>query len=318
MRAKVSWAKMLAGMALCVWCTASGGANGPRVVASIKPIHSLAAGVMAGIGEPTLLVDGGASPHTYSLRPSQAKALENADVVFWVGSGLETFLAKALLAIAYRSRVVALHEADGVTLLSSREGGRLTPLTHGQQDEAEPSGHEDDGYAHGGQNMHIWLDPLNAGAMVSQMVATLSEIDPGNAPRYQENGASMQERLATLNSVLQRALAPLEGHPYIVLHDAYPYFERRYGLTPAGTISVSPDRQPSARRLLEIRKVIMEAGVVCVFSEPQFEPAVVATVVEGTRAHTGILDPLGAGLEPGADAYFVLMRNMADSLLECL
>lgn len=310
--------RLLACMALGAWCATSAGADGPRVVASIKPVHSLVATVMAGIAEPTLLVQGGASPHTYSLRPSQAKALEHADVVFWVGGGLETFLTKALPTIAHRSRVVALHEAEGIVLLPAREGGRWPPDSAGAHDEGDSGDHEHEAQTHGGKNMHIWLDPRNAGAMVSEMVSTLSEIDPGNAARYQKNGSSMQQRLTTLDATLEHDLAPLARRPYIVLHDAYPYFEHRYGLSPAGAITVGPDRQPSARRLFEIRKIIQETGAICVFSEPQIEPAVVATVVDGTSARAGILDPLGASLEPGADAYFMLMREMAGSLRDCL
>jgi zinc transport system substrate-binding protein len=305
-------------MALGAWCATTANADAPQIVASIKPVHSLVAGVMAGVAEPTLLVEGGASPHTYSLRPSQARALENADAVFWVGSGLETFLTKALLAIAHHSTVVALHEAEGVTLLSTREGGRWSPGDAEAHHEAQTGDDAPESHSHGAKNMHIWLDPRNAGAMVSKMVSTLGEIDPGNAAQYQKNGARMQQRLAALDATLERDLAPLARRSYIVLHDAYPYLEHRYDLSPAGAITVSPDRQPSARRLFEIRKTIQETGTICVFSEPQFEPEVVATVVEGTSARTGILDPLGASLEPGVDAYFVLMREMAGALLECL
>ncbi len=305
-------------MALFLCVTATSAAEGPRVVASITPVHSLVAGVMVGIGEPTLLIAGGASPHSYSLRPSEASALEKADAIFWVGHGLETFLSKALLALGHRARVVALSEAEGVSLLASREGGRFTTGAGEDYAAGASHSHTHEDHGHGGQNLHIWLDPVNASAMVSEIVATLAEVDPDNATRYKENGATLQERLARLDGGMHDTLAPLEGRPYVVLHDAYPYLERRYGLTPVAAISVSPDRRPSARRLFEIRKLIAESGAVCVFSEPQFEPAVVATVVEGSDARTGVLDPLGADVAPGPDAYFVLMRALADSLRQCL
>lgn len=313
-------------------------ADVPDVVVSIKPIHSLAAGVMKGIGEPTLIIKGGASPHNYSLRPSEAYALQNADVVFWVGKELETFLEKPSQAVPEHAAVVALHEAHGVTLLSFREGAEwedhADDHTAHSEDHGDADHHGDDhpgddhtehhhgertdGHAYGGTDMHIWLDPDNASAIVTQIVTTLSEIDTANAPRYQSNGTALNDRLEELDSAIDHDLAPIKASPYIVFHDGYQYFEKHYGLSPAGSITVDPDRKPGARRIKEIRQKIEETGALCVFSEPQFEPAIVNTVIEGTNTKTAILDPLGADLVPGGGAYFQLMRGLAASLRGCL
>jgi zinc transport system substrate-binding protein len=313
----------------------------PEVVVSIKPVHSLAAGVMKGVGEPTLLIKGGASPHSYSLRPSEAASLQNADVVFWIGDELETFLDKPLQALPKHATVVALHEADGVTLLPFREGTEWEQHLAGPMADPEDHGHAEHSHhgdtdhhdeehtgthnaehtgehAHGEKNMHIWLDPTNAQAMVHRIVAVLSERDSANAPRYRANGAALIDRLIEVDTAIDRDLAPIKSCPYIVFHDAYQYFETHYGLSPAGSISVDPDRKPGARRITEIRRKIGETGAVCVFSEPQFEPAIVKTVIAGTNAKTAVLDPLGAELAPGADAYFELMRGLATSLRGCL
>ncbi len=279
------------------WGTAA--ADAPDVVVSIKPIHSLAAGVMDGIGEPALLITGGASPHDYTLRPSEAASLQDADVVFWVGEEMETFLEKPLRALPRNARVVALHEAPGVRLLGARDGS--------------PHGH-----GHGATNMHIWLDPANAQAMVAAIAETLIAADPDNAEHYRANAGRLNARLVALDHELRAALAPIRDRPYVVFHDAYPYFERRYGLTPVGSLTVDPDRKPSAKRVTGIRETIAATGAVCVFSEPQFEPAIVGTVIEGTAAKTAVLDPLGAGLTAGADAYFQLMRGLAVSMTGCL
>jgi zinc transport system substrate-binding protein len=270
------------------------------VVASIKPVHALVAGVMAGAGEPTLLVTGGRSPHAYALRPSEARALERADVVFWVGDALETFLEKPLRALSGDARIVALGEAQGVVLLAAGETGG--ERAHG----------------HGGVDMHIWLDPINAKAMVSAIAAALGDADPGRAAVYAANAERLRARLDRLDAELAADLAPVAGRRYVVFHDAYRYFEKRYRLSPAGAITVNPARQPGARTVRAIRSRIIDLGAVCVFGEPQFEPALVATVIEGTPARPAVLDPLGADLEPGVDAYFTLMRNLAKSLVGCL
>lgn len=314
-------------------------ADVPDVIVSIKPVHSLAAGVMDGIGEPSLLIKGGASPHTYTLKPSDAEALQNADVVFWIGDEMETFLEKPLEALPKQAEVIALSQAEGVVLLPSREGGEWEAHEHHHADPEEEHGHaadhdhdhnhadkhdhdhateHADEHAHGEHDMHIWLDPRNATAIVARMVEVLSEVDPENAPRYRTNGKAVKSRLAKLDSSIDRQLDPVKAIPFVVFHDAYQNFDHRYGLNAAGSITIDPDRKPSAQRIFNIRTKILDSGAVCVFSEPQFEPDLVATVIEGTDARTGSLDPLGADLPPGPDAYFMLMGNLATDLRSCL
>ncbi len=304
----------LLAIALClgIWSHAAAAAPPPpAVVASIAPVHSLVAAVMQGAGAPTLLLKGGGSPHTATLRPSDAAALQNADVVFWIGSEMETFLAKPLRALPARARVVALAEAPGVTLLASRQGGVWDEDHHDAVDDGDHGGH-------GAHDMHIWLDPRNAMAMTDAIAATLSEADPDRAETYADNAAELRQRLQALDTDLRSRLAPYVGKPYIVFHDAYHYFEARYGLSPAGAIAISPDRAPGARTLAAIRDRIEASGAVCVFREPQFEPALVTTVVAGTPARVAVLDPLGVDLAPSPEAYFALMRRLADSLSACL
>jgi len=295
----------------------------PKVVVSLKPIHSLVAGVMAGVGEPTLLLRGSASPHSYSLRPSDARALNAADLVFWVGDGLETFLERPLRALADDAKVVALATLPGVELLESRAGG--TWETHDEdahESEASHGGHENDDEAHahgpGHYNLHIWLDPDNAIAIVEVAVTALSEVDPGRAASYAKNGAALIGRLTALDRQTRADLAPVKDRPFIVFHDAYPYFETHYDLNAVGAITVNPERAPGAQRISEIRGKIMALEAACVFSEPQFAPSLLDTVVEGTSARQGILDPLGAAHPAGPEAYFSLMRGLAGSLKKCL
>ena len=166
--------------------------------------------------------------------------------------------------------------------------------------------------------MHVWLDPANAIAMTEMIVATLAEVDPEHADAYRTNGEQLTQRLEALDARLTDHLTPLAGEPYIVFHDAYQYLESRYGLSPAGSITLSPDRQPGAARLTEVRDRIRETGALCVFAEPQFEPRLVTTVVEGTDARTATLDPLGAEIADGPDLYFTLLEELGGSLRACI
>jgi zinc transport system substrate-binding protein len=294
-----------------------------KVVASVKPIHSLVAGVMKGVAEPSLLVKGAASPHSFNLRPSDARALNQADLVFWVGEDLETFLTKPIQSLAGKSHPVALMEESGLTLLPTREGGAWEKHEdHGHDDHAhEDHAHEDedeDEHEHGTHDAHVWLDVGNARKMVATIAGKLSERDSANAARYQANAASLTERLTALDAEMKTTLAPVKDRPFVVFHDAYHYLEDRYGLNAVGAITVSPDQRPSAQRLSQLRSKISSLDAACVFAEPQFEPTLVATVVEKTAAKRGTLDPLGAALDDGPELYFTLMRGMAASLVSCL
>ncbi len=284
-------------------------AAAPAVVASIVPVHALVAGVMAGVGEPHLLMPGGASPHDYSLRPSDARALQQAQVVFWVGPALETVLERPLAA-APDARTVALLEAPELTLWPRREGGVW---------ETDDEAHHDHGTTeHDAPDPHVWLDPDNAVAMVRQIAVVLSEIDPDHAGTYRANAGALMEGIAALDAELGAALAPVRETPFVVFHDAYQYLERHYGLATAGAIAVDPESRPGARRVREIRALIEARGARCLFAEPQFRPALVEVLVADTGVATGMLDPLGAELAPGPGAYFALMRGLAGSLVECL
>jgi zinc transport system substrate-binding protein len=291
-------------LALCARDPA--GAAVPKVVASIKPIHSLVAGVMEGVAEPDLIVTGGASPHTYTLKPSDAKRLERADLVFWIGPILDGFLAKPLAALGRPGVAVELDRAPGVTLLPARAGGAW----EADEDHAAHSALEQDG--------HLWLDPDNAKAIVRLAAARLSALDRANAARYAENAAALERRLDALDATLQQRLAPLAGRRFVVFHDAYQYFERRYGLAAIGSITVSPENPPSAGRVQAIRDKVRTLGARCVFREPQFEPRLVDVVIAGTPARTGVLDPEGALLPRGPGLYFALLNGLADNLVRCL
>jgi zinc transport system substrate-binding protein len=303
----------------------------PQVIATIKPIHSLVAMVMQGVGEPRLLIGTGASPHTYSLKPSDARALQQADVVFWVGESLETFLEKPLRTLPKGARVVELAKAAGVTLLAYRDAGPWEAHTHGHAETSEQTQDHDHEHAYGdahghshddahiGADMHIWLDPANARAIVLAAASALSEADPDRAALYRSNAERAVAQLQALDEELRQTLTPLASRPYIVFHDAYQYLEHRYGMTPVGSITVNPERQPSAQRVAAMREKITHGAAVCVFAEPQFEPKLVQTLIEGTKARAGVLDADGGvGIPAGVEAYPMIMRNLSNALRACL
>ncbi len=283
----------------------------PQVVVSIKPIHSLVSGIMAGAGTPVLLIQGGGSPHGYALRPSEARALNDAQLIIWVGPELESFLEKSLKSLGSGARQLQLTAAMQDHFLPSREGG-----TWEKHDSHSHAGHHSEPAKE--LDPHLWLDPVQAQRIAVLTVAALCDIDPANQELYRANGEKLRQRLASLQIELGRQLAPVADIPYIVFHDAYQYFEKAFALNVVGSVTLNPERSPGLRRVLEIRNSIKNLGARAVFSEPQFEPRLVATVIEGTGAVTGTLDPIGADLAAGPDSYFVLMRNLAEALAEGL
>lgn len=293
----------------------------PRIVTSIAPMHSLVAGVSGERAQPHLLVPAGHSPHTYALAPTDARTLAQADAVFTTGGPADAFLQRPLRAFADGARIVRMIEVDDIRRLPARAGGAWR-AGHDHEHSEYDNGHDGEhDHAHDDTatlDPHLWLDPRNAIAFTRTVADTLAAADPDHAEQYRANAAAQIERLRALDARLRERLAPIADRPYLVFHDAYQYFERRYGLSPAGAIAVDPARPPGARRVAELRERISELGVRCLFTEPQFEPRIARVVAEGTGVRLGTLDPLGAELEPGPELYDKLLTRLTESLLGCL
>ena len=292
-----------------------------KVVASIKPIHSLASYLMDGVGKPDLIVDGYASPHGFAMKPSHAKMLQNADLIFWVGEDLESFLEKSLKSIAKKAEKIELMEIKRLTKLEFRERNIFEGHDDHGHDEHKEHGHKEDkhddhqGHAHGEHDPHIWLDPMNAKVILSEMAEHLIENDQENASKYKTN---LKKANKDIDKLVKKVKSELnKDFKSIVFHDAYQYFEKRFDVNVLGAFTVNTDVMPGAEQLSEIREIIEHDKVSCVFSEPQFNPDIIKAVAKDTNIKTGVIDPLGATLTPGKTLYFDLISNMSKSFKSC-
>ena len=310
-----------------------------KVVASIKPIHSLASYLMDGVAKPDLIVDGYASPHGFAMKPSHAKMLQDADIVFWVGEDLENFLEKPLDSIAKKAEKIELLGTKGLIKLKFRERNIFDDHDdhghddgHKKKDDHDDHGHDDghkkkddhddhddhdghEGHNHGEFDPHIWLDPINAKVILFEMSKHLIENDPKNENAYRTNLSKAYKEIDKLTSDVTAELN--QSVASIVFHDAYQYFEKRFNVNILGAFTVNTDVMPGAEQLAEIREVIEHEKVACVFSEPQFNPDIIQAVAKDMNIKTGIVDPLGATLTPGKDLYFDLIKNMSKSFKGC-
>lgn len=319
-------------------------ADVPKVATDITPVHGLVARVMQGLGEPSLVVPAGASPHHHSMRPSEALALSQADVVFWMGEALTPWLEGAVDELAKDAHVIELLELEGGLALPFREGVGFEAHDHGDHDDhGDHEDHEDhdhgdhddheghdhddhgdhddheghEGHSHEGLDPHAWLAPENAMLWLDVIAAELSEHDAENAATYAANAAAGKLEIQDAKTEILASLGSARDGGFVVFHDAYQYFEHSFGLQAAGAISLGDASDPSPARIAEIQQVVKEKQVTCVFSEPQFNPELVATVLEGTGAQTVVIDPLGTGLELGSGFYLSLLKELGAAMAEC-
>jgi zinc transport system substrate-binding protein len=315
-----------------------------KVVTSIKPLHSLASYLMDGVGKPDLIVDGYASPHGFSMKPSHAKMLQNANLIFWVGEDLESFLKKPLSSIAKKAEKIELIEIKGLNVLKFRERNIFDEHNHDdhakkeddhddhdhddhakKEDDHDDHDHDDhgkkkehddhEGHPHGEFDPHVWLDTMNAKVMLNEMADHLIENDPKNEAKYKSN---LDKALKDIDKLTIEVMTELNNSvSSIVFHDAYQYFEKRFNVNVLGAFTVNTDVMPGAEQLAEIREIIEHDKVACVFSEPQFNPDIINAVAKDMKIKTGVLDPLGATLDSGKDLYFKLIRNMSASFKDC-
>ena len=278
------------------------------IVASIKPVHALVAGVMGDLGTPHLLLAAPTSAHHFTLKPSQARALQNADIVFWIGPGMEQPLTKALATLAADAQSVALDDSAGLVLFDFDDDGH------------DDYGTKDKHNGHGGHgiNPHIWLDPFNAQIMLGVIADHLGKADPVNARAYQAHADAMRQTFAQLQIDIARQLAPFAESEFLVLHDAHIYFERRFGMRAHAAITTEPDVMPTAAKIKKLRHDLESHPMDCIFGEPFLGQKAVRLIAEGSDIRIGQLDPLGSQLPAGASLYADLLKSYAAAFKGCL
>lgn len=310
-------------------------ADVPQVAVDIAPVHSLVAQVMQGVGMPELIVPADASPHHYALKPSQSGILADTDLLVRIGGGYSPWLEESASALASDAAGLILMEVPGTEVLPLREEAVFQVAhdteeheheDHGDEDHADhgEAGHDDHGHDHGHdhENMtgdpHAWLDPHNAALWTRAIAEVLATEDPAHAETYRANAEAAVAALGDLDRELRIRLEAAQGQTYVVLHDAYQYFGTHYGVDALGAISAGDNAAPGPRRVEQIRAVIAQAGVACIFAEPQQDTRLIALAAEGTGARVGRLDPLGSGIPTGPAHYARTMRALADGMVECL
>ena len=315
-----------------------------NVVTTIKPLHSLISSVMEGVGKPSLIIEGTNNPHTFVFKPSHAEMIENADIVFWIGEDLEAFMEKPLESLAKNAKTISFMDLASIEKLKFREQNIFDDHDdHGHDDhedqahkdddhddhddhdghDDEHDGHDDhddhaghhDGHNHGEFDAHIWLDPANAKEMVLEISHELSELDPSNKSKYEDNASKTIVALDKLIEEVDKSLS--KDISYIVFHDAYQYFEKRFGVIPAGALTLNPDVLPGAKQIADIQDVINDKGIKCIFSEPQYNPKIIETLGNDMNISTGVMDPLGAYIDAGPSMYSDLINQIANSIKDC-
>ena len=293
-----------------------------KVVTTIKPLHSLISSVMDGVGEPSLIIEGTNSPHTFVFKPSHAQMLEEADLVFWIGEDLEAFMEKPLESLAKDAKKISFMELGSIEKLKFREENVFDDHDdHDDHDghEDEHEGHDDhaghEGHNHGEFDAHIWLDPMNAKEMVHEIAHELSELDPSNKEIYEANANRALKSLDKLMEDVGKDVP--KDISYVVFHDAYQYFEKRFGVSTAGALTLNPDVLPGAKQIADIQDLISDKGIKCIFSEPQYNPKIIETLASDMKISTGILDPLGANLDKGNTMYEELIKKISNSIKNC-
>ena len=306
-----------------------------KVVTTIKPLHSLISNVMDGVGVPALIIEGSNSPHSFVLKPSHAKLIEQADIIFWIGEDIETFMEKPLDSIAKNAKKISFMELDSISKLKFREENIFEHEDHDDHGHDEDKDHDEhkhdedkdhdehkhdedkghEGHHHGEFDAHIWLDPANAKEMLHEIAHELSDLDPDNASKYNKNAdeaiLAIDKLINDINAIIKK------DAKFIVFHDAYQYFEKRFGISTAGALTLNTDVLPGAKQISEIQAVIEEKGIKCIFSEPQFNPKIIDTIAEDTGIKTGILDPLGSTYDANKEQYFKLIKDLGNNLQDC-
>lgn len=270
-----------------------------KVVTSIKPVHSLVAGIMQGVGQPELLLSSSQSPHHYSLRPSERRKLAQADLIFWIGPRLESFIARVLNGLDKKTKIVSLINTEGLTLLPARSS------VHNQKNR------------HTALDVHIWMNTANIEKMIDEITQQLISIDPDNSWQYRNNNKVLRKKISTLRNELSSKLKN-KHNPFLTYHDGYQYFEQEFNLKNIGFISSGSEIKPGARHIQTMKKLIRTQSVQCVFYDAPTEPPIMTSLLAGSNARAIELDSTGIRLAADKNTLWHIMHNLGESFQSCL
>lgn len=294
-------------LTLCLALPRPAWAEVPRVLTDIGPVESLTAMVMEGLGTPDRLLPAGASPHGMALRPSQARSLSEADLIFWIGPALTPQLGDAMDTLADGSRSLSLADLPGAHLLPVRNTGLFAEdYDHDHADDHGDARHDP----------HLWLSPDNARLWLDAMAEALAEADRENAETYRANARHGAEAIAAAETDARAVLAPVAGRPLASAHDAFQYFEEHFGLSVVGAISDAEANAPGPDQLAALRDGLENTRPACLLIEDGNDPRLL-NAVDLAGAPTATLDPLGSTLPQGATLYPALIRQLAQRIADC-
>lgn len=286
----------------------------PKVVTSIKPIHSLASRIMGDKGELEVLVSGGLTPHIFRMKPSDFKKVVEADVLFYISPKFETFLQSASIVERSSLNAMAFAEQEGMKLYPYRDSKVWYTEEEEHAHEINDRHHDHD---HGDMDLHIWLDPSNARRMVDIIKDTLSEIDPANSFHYGRNAQLLKKELYEQEELIRELLRPLRDSAMIVYHDAFQYYERAYALSSMGAVQLRDDEPPSVKHLAALKRIAEEKNVACVLAIPGTHPRIAMAVMGELDIGYSVVDHLGEYLEEGPESYQQLVFAITQSILDC-
>ncbi|MDA8585420.1 zinc ABC transporter substrate-binding protein [Rhodobacteraceae bacterium] len=290
----------------------------PSVLTDIAPVHSLVSMVMEGVGTPQLLLRPGTSPHSYAMRPSEAAALQSADVVVWVGDGLTPWLEGPIERLAGDAEILGLLEIAPVQRENAEDHHDGHDDEHDDEQDDHTAEHEDDHHDdHGDIDPHAWLDPENAIHWVRVIADTLATRDAENGDTYRKNASAAAAKIADMQSKIAATFAEGDAPSYAVQHDGYGYFEARFGLAHAFAITTTHAVSPGPARIAELRESVLKSPIDCVLTDGFEAIGLLNTVLEGHQTRVVNADPTGAEFTPGPLLYIDLTRNLADTIAAC-
>lgn len=282
-----------------------------KIITSVKPIGFISAAISDNVTETEILLPDGASSHSYSLKPADLVNLKSAELVVWIGQDMEVFLANMLKRVD-PNKQIELTQLDPIIHLLQQGHA------HEHEENEELAHNHHDHHDSGKFNEHIWLSPQIAKEIAIVIHSRLIKRYPEKKIQLDQNLRNFVKNLSETEQIIAKELKSVQNSGYFVFHDAYGYFEEQFQLNHLGSFTINPSVQPGLKRIYEIQKELKAKQAICVFTEPQFSPSIVAKLVDNTNVKVGTLDPLGMDIPLSKNSYNQFLYSLAQQFLACL